>query len=186
MKNDILSYSELDGINDIGRIKDTRIKELVWLSIEDTQMLLRQPDISKKTGIRDRFYLALLYDSGCRNEEIDNLKVKDFVINKKGEAELHVIGKGTKYRCTPITSDLIESYHQYCHIYHPDVLKSADAFMFYTERNGIIAKMSDDNVRRFMNKYDAEIRLKNPEIPHLHPHLMRHYGESFKMVSDYM
>jgi len=174
MKNDMLSYSNLNDINDISRIKDIRIKELVWLSIEDTQMLLQQPDTSKKTGIRDRFYLALLYDSGCRNEEIINLKVRDFVINKKGEAELHVIGKGKKYRCTPITSDIIGIYHQYCHIYHLNSSKSADTFMFYTIRNGIIAQMSDDNVRRFMKKYDAEIRLKNPRVPHLHPHLMRH------------
>ena len=174
MKNDALLYGDLDGINDISRIRDTRTKKLVWLSIEDMQMLLQQPDTSKKTGIRDRFFLALLYDSGCRIEEIISLKVKDFVINRNGEAELHVIGKGAKYRCTPITSDVIEIYRQYCHIYRLDTSKDADTFMFYTVRNGIITKMSDDNVRRFMNKYDAEIRIKNPEIPHLHPHLMRH------------
>lgn len=174
MKNDALSYGDLDRINDIARIKDTRVKELEWLSIEDTQMLLRQPDTSKKTGIRDRFYIALLYDSGCRNDEIINLRARDFVINKKGEAELHVIGKGTKYRCTPITSDLIEIYHQYWCVFHKDAAKYDDTPMFYTVRNGIITPMSDDNVRRFINKYDTEIRLKKPEIPHLHPHLMRH------------
>ena len=174
MKNDALSYGDLSDINDICRIKDIRTKELIWLSIEETQMLLRQPDVSKKTGIRDRFYLALMYDSGCRNEEIINLKVKDFCINKNGEAELHVIGKGTKYRYIPITGDVVEIYNQYCNIYHAEVLKSVDELMFYTIRNGIVTKMSDDNVRRFMSKYDAEMKLKNPTIPHLHPHLLRH------------
>lgn len=70
MKNDALLYGDLDGINDISRIRDTRTKKLVWLSIENMQMLLQQPDTSRKTGIRDRFFLALLYDSGCRIEEM--------------------------------------------------------------------------------------------------------------------
>jgi site-specific recombinase XerD len=74
MKNDALSYGDLSDINDICRIKDIRTNKLILISIKETKMLLKQPDDSKKTGIRDRFYLALLYDSGCRNEEIINLK----------------------------------------------------------------------------------------------------------------
>ena len=174
MKNDAISFGDLSDINDIARIKDTRTKELVWLSIEETQMLLRQPDTSKKTGIRDRFYLALMYDSGCRNDEVKNLRVRDFVINKNGEAELHVVGKGKKYRCIPITADVVEIHNQYCRTYHPNAAKDADASMFYTVRNGIVAEMSDDNVRRLMNKYETEIKQNNPDLPHLHPHLLRH------------
>lgn len=174
MSEDISFYSELARINDINRVKDTRLKEPVWLSMEATQMLLQQPDPSKKTGIRDRFYMSLLYDSGCRNEEVINLKVRDFVLNRNGGAELHVIGKGGKYRCIPIMDEVVRQYHAYCHYYHPERSEHADTFMFYTVRNGIYARMSDDNVRRFMNQYETELKRTNPELPHLHPHLLRH------------
>ncbi|WP_279237938.1 hypothetical protein [Clostridium diolis] len=30
--------------------------------------VLEQPDISKKTGMIDKFFIALLYDSGCRDQ----------------------------------------------------------------------------------------------------------------------
>lgn len=174
MKNDISSYSTLNAINEIVRLKDTRHKEMIWLSIDEVQLLLQQPDISKRTGLRDRFYLALLYESGCRNEEIINLQLSDFVINRNSEAELHVIGKGTKYRCIPLTKNIVDIYHQYCHLYHPDASKDRNSSMFYTIRNGIVSRMSDDNVRRFMNNYEDAIKVKQPQFPHLHPHLMRH------------
>lgn len=44
--------------------------------------MLRQPDINKKTGIRDRFFIALMYESGCRDDEILHMRLKNIVINK--------------------------------------------------------------------------------------------------------
>ena len=173
MKNDFISYSELNDIIEIAKIPDVRKKEIVYLTIQEMKLVLRQPNVSKRTGFRDKFYIALLYDSGCRDQEILDLRVKDFAVTKNGEAELHIIGKNNKYRVTPITEDVVTIFHDYCQIYHPDPYGDKEAYLFYTVRNGITSQMSDDNVQRFLKVYEKSARAENPELPHLHPHLFR-------------
>lgn len=135
------------------------------------KLVLSQPDTSKRLGIRDKFFMYLLYDSGCRVQEILDLKVKSFFV-KNGVAQLHVIGKGNKFRATPISNELIEMFNEYCAHFHRKATQ--DDFMFYTIRNGIRVKMSSDNVQRFVEKYGAKARSQMPSIPHIYPHLFRH------------
>lgn len=171
MSTDILSFSEYSKIQEIAKEADPKKDEMEYLTIGQTKLILSQPDIKKKTGMRDKFFISLLYDSGCRNQEILDLKVGDFV-EMKDNTELHVIGKGRKYRVTPISKDVRDLFHKYCQIYHPVLNK--DSILFYTVRNSIIAQMSADNVARFMNKYEAQAKVYDPDIPHIHPHLFRH------------
>jgi len=173
MKNDFLSFTELNDIAEIAKIPDIRKRELAFLTVQDMKHVLRQPDVSKKIGCRDKFYIALLYDSGCRDQEILDLRVKDFAITRNGEADLHVVGKGNKYRVTPITKDVVKIFHDYCKMYHTDSDNNIDSYLFYTVRNGITSQMSDDNVQRFLRVYEKSARVDNPELPHLHPHLFR-------------
>lgn len=174
MKNDFISYAELNDITEIAKIPDVRKRELVYLTIQDMKLILEQPNVRKKNGIRDKFYIALLYDSGCRDQEILDLKVKDFIITKSYEADLHVIGKGNKYRVTPITGDVVKIFHNYCKVYHPNIDDNKEDYLFYTVRNSIVSRMSADNVQRFLKVYENSARISNPELPHLHPHLFRH------------
>ena len=173
MKNDFIAYSVLNDIAEISKIPDMRKNDLVYLSIKDMKLVMNQPDIRKKTGFRDKFYIALLYDSGCRDQEILDLKVKDFAITRNGEANLHVIGKGNKYRVTPISRDVVKIFYDYCKLYHPNADKNMDAYLFYTVRNGITSQMSDDNIQRFLRVYEKSARIANKKLPHLHPHLFR-------------
>ena len=73
-----LEYADLNDIAEIARRSDQRRTKMVYLSIEDMKLILEQPDISRETGMRDKFYIALLYDSGCRDQEILDLKIQDF------------------------------------------------------------------------------------------------------------
>lgn len=173
-KNGKIAYSDLNDIALISRIKDQRKQELICLSIEQTKLVLKQPDIMKKTGRRDRFFIALLYDSGCRDQEILNLKVKDFAITKNNDAEIRILGKGKKYRATPISSEVARLFREYCKDYHPDTKESQDRLLFYTVRNGLSAEMSADNVQRFMKVYEKSAQCVDRTLPHLHPHLFRH------------
>ena len=172
-KNNLISFVEYEEICEIGEIADTRTPDFSWLSIEEIKMILEQPNVSKKTGVRDRFFLALLYESGCRDDEILHLKVKDFVVNSSGEPDIHIWGKGQKYRCTPISANILPYYRAYCAIYHSEIEKEQEELLFYTERNGIKTAMSSDNVQRFMRTYEKQIKAGGTEIIHLHPHLFR-------------
>lgn len=174
MKNDFISYAELNDIAEIAKVSDKRKKQLIYLTIQEMKLIMKQPDIHKKTGLRDKFYIALLYDSGCRNQEILDLKVKDIDITRNSEANLHIIGKGKKYRVTPVTEDVTKIFHNYCKVYHPNATHDKEAYLFYTIRNGLTSQMSADNVQRFLRVYEKKARIENPELPHLHPHLFRH------------
>lgn len=172
-KNNLISFIDYEEICEIGEVADTRIPEFSWLSIDEIKLIIEQPDTNKKTGIRDRFFLALLYESGCRDDEILHLRVKDFIINSNGEPDMHIWGKGQKYRCTPISANILPYYKAYCSLYHEDIEKEQDDLMFYTVRNEIKAPMSSDNVQRFLNSYEKKIKDQNIDIMHLHPHLFR-------------
>ncbi len=176
MKNNLLAMTELSKINDISKLDDPRKNEFIYLSVEDVKFLLRLPDSHTKMGIRDRFFMALLYDSGCRDQEILDLKIKDFIIDDLNTAELHVIGKGNKYRVTPISTEVAKIFQQYCHSYGIDLHDDSDAFIFTTKntrRGGESSKMSDDNTQRILRKYEAKAKETRPEFPHLHAHLFR-------------
>ncbi len=176
MKNSLMSFSELSRINDIARIDDLRRNEFIFLGVDDVKLILQLPDTHTRTGIRDRFFIALLYDSGCRDQEILSLRFKDFIASDPNAAELHVIGKGSKYRVTPISSDVVGIFHQYCKAYQIDGSECQEEYIFTTRntrKGGSKAKMSDDNVQRILKKYETLAKESNPGIPHLHAHLFR-------------
>lgn len=171
MDENILMISELSSIQKIADIPNTTEDTIKFLTVQETKIILSQPDINKTVGLRDNFFLYLLYDSGCRIQEILDLKLRDFVIQKE-VAELHIVGKGNKYRVTPISQELIPKFERYCSIYHQD--SSYEDYLFYTTRKGVRSQMSSDAVQAFIKKYGDMARTSVAEIPHLHPHLFRH------------
>lgn len=173
MKNDILYADEMNRIADIAMLKDTRKDNFEYLSADEVKNLLNLPDKNTKIGIRDCFYMALLYDSGARDQELLDLCVRDFVLKNADSIELHINGKGNKYRATPISNELRPIYQRYMSVYHSDESAFSDEPLFYTIRKGLKCKMSADNVQRFLNKYEQEAKTYLPDIIHLHPHLFR-------------
>jgi len=119
MGSDMLSFDELAQIQKIAQTPDPKKDELEYLTIEETRLILKQPDTNKKTGIRDRFFLALLYDSGCRDQEMLDLRLKDFFMIKDS-TELHIVGKGRKYRVTPISKEVQSMFDEYCALFHQE------------------------------------------------------------------
>lgn len=171
MDENILMISELSAIQKIADIPNTTNDTIKFLTVQETKVILSQPDINKTVGLRDNFFLYLLYDSGCRIQEILDLKLRDFVVQKES-AELHIVGKGNKYRVTPISQELIPKFERYCSTYHQG--SSYDDYLFYTTRKGVRSKMSSDAAQAFIKKYGDKARDHSAEIPHLHPHLFRH------------
>lgn len=146
------------------------------MSVEDVKFVLQLPDTHTKVGMRDCFLMSLLYDSGCRDQEILDLKVKDFIVDESDAAELHVIGKGGKYRVTPISAEVAQIYSQYCDTFGINIHADSDTYIFTTKntrKGGESTKMSDDNTQRILRKYETKAKEKRPDFPHLHAHLFR-------------
>jgi site-specific recombinase XerD len=152
--------------------KKTGSKTVDFMTEEALKTVLAQPDTSTKTGIRDLFFMILMYDTGARNREILDLRVKDFDADSKTPC-VHLTGKGNKKRIVPVMAKTVEHFRNYVSLYHPGGI--SERYLFYTVRNGILQPMSDDNVSRFMKKYGRAARGTCPEVPdNLHPHLFRH------------
>lgn len=142
---------------------------LKYMSKDAITAILRQPDSSKKNGIRDLFFLVLMYDSAARDCEMLSMRFCDF--DSVGKV-VYLLGKGNKPRSVPISDDTIQHFHRYAKIFHPQ--KDEFTPMFYTIRHGNKGQMSDDNVARFVSKYGDSAKAECAEVPDcVHPHLFR-------------
>lgn len=171
MDENILLISELSSIQKIADVPNATDNTVKFLTVQETKLILSQPDTNKAIGLRDNFFLYLLYDSGCRIQEILDLKLRDFVV-QKDSAELHIVGKGNKYRATPISQELIPKFERYCSVYHQG--SSYEDYLFYTTRKGVRSQMSSDAAQAFIKKYGDKARATLTDLPHLYPHLFRH------------
>ena len=81
-----------------------------FLSFEQVEALIAQPDVSTPRGLRDRAMLELLYATGMRVSELINVRAADLHLR---EHYMTCIGKGNKERLIPIgdqASDWVERY----------------------------------------------------------------------------
>lgn len=189
---------ELDAVvlgGQICSIKSIRTKETVvgYLSEEATQILLNQPDRLSNIGFRDFFILFILYKTGCRVEELVNIRLFDIHFGKKPFLTLH--GKGNKNRNLPLRESIIANIEKYLQIFHPNSHFEASTFLIYTIRDGVKKRMTEDNVRKIVRRYGNLAREKDPSIPNnLHPHMLRHtfamhafqHGVPLEILKDWL
>lgn len=76
----------------LGKSQERQIK---FLTTDQVERLLREPNLQKIDGLRDRAILELLFSTGLRVSELVRLNVSD--INLKS-LEISVLGKGRKVR----------------------------------------------------------------------------------------
>jgi integrase len=91
-----------------------------------------------------------------------------------------LLGKGSKPRRLPITSDTARHLGRYTTVFHPSPQPTAP--LFYTVRNHRPTQMSDDNVARFVRQHAATAKATCPDVPaRVHPHMLRHYVNGWVM-----
>ena len=168
---DLLSFETYSRIQDIDSIPTPDRFLDRTLSIEEVRRLLELPKVSTKFGLRDRFYIAFLYDTGCRNSEILGISLGD-IRGGKENGSVKVIGKGKKPRVTPLSREVVAMFKQYAQVFH--IENNFQKPLFYTSNKNGISNMSADNAARILLKYETIAKAHYPHLPHLHPHLFRH------------
>ena len=130
-------------------------------------------DVSSHKGLRDCFFLTLMYDSAARNGEMLRLRLSDISTEN---ASICLFGKGSKPRLVPLTKDTLSMFEKYRSVFHTGSEGSdRDTLLFYTRHKGEKTPMSDDNVARFLKAYATLARSRNPHVPEkVHPHMIRH------------
>jgi site-specific recombinase XerD len=80
--------------------KPAMTKPVGYMSMKAISAIIEQPDITKPNGLRDRFFMILLYDTGARIDEMIRIELCDLYISKKSKITLH--GKRGKDRTIPL------------------------------------------------------------------------------------
>jgi len=164
-----------------------------FMSEAAVKSLLEQPDTSTAKGLRDRFFMVLMYDTAARVGEILNLRVKD--IHQGTTPTITLYGKGSKVRTVPLMKKTIDHFKSYLHAFHPDADCFSGEYLFYIIRDGQKRPMSDDNVQKFMKAYGRSAQQICPDVPdNVHAHLWRHsramhlyqHGMDLTLISQWL
>ena len=164
------SYLELSKVPP-KRVAGSRVS---YLSENALAALLRQPNEKSRLGIRDRFFMVLLYDTGARIQEILDLRLTDLHLDDAVPC-VYLTGKGQKTRAVPLLAKTVQHLELYIRHFHSQKPQNPEDLLFYTVIKGATGKMSPDNVSCFINRYAKSARHLCPEVPErVHPHLFRH------------
>ena len=136
------------------------------LSVAEIDAILKQPDIRKPLGVRDRAMLEVLYATGVRVSELTNLKQSNLMFDSE---LILVFGKGSKERLVPIGPSAINwvtAYQRDVRIHLAKAGRSKDV-LFLNFRGG---KLSRAAIRDLVVKYARSAGIKKE----IHPHTFRH------------
>ena len=143
-----------------------------FLTIQEMEILLKQPDRTKESGKRDLVLLVTLYDTGARVQELIDLTMKDIRLDNPAVITLH--GKGRKSRQVPIMKNTRELLAEYLRYYDGNKgYALQDAPVFYNQYK---TKLTRRGVSYIIKKYVEAAR----ESPGFHndgtitPHVFRH------------
>lgn len=179
--------------SDIPRQKMDSWASIEYMSEDAVNAILRQPTSTNSAGLRDLFYMILLYDTAARVDEMTKIRICDIRIGRTSTVILH--GKGSKTRTVPIMERTVSYFKQYMKLFYPHEPEYSKQPLFYVKRKGINTPMSDDNVRRFMKKYATMARMECKEVPDcVYPHLWRHsramhlyqHGMDLTLISQWL
>lgn len=144
-------------------------KTVDYLSVDAVSQLLQEPDPNSSSGIRDLAILSLLYESGCRVQELINLKYGNVSITVS--ATITITGKGNKVRIIPISHNVVSILTQYTAIYGI----SDPMQQLFTNRQA--KPLTRSGIAYILKKHSDSARSRNPDIfgnAAIHPHVLRH------------
>lgn len=139
------------------------------LTVEQTRLLLAQPDRSTRRGRRDAALLATLYDTAARVQELADLTVRDLRLEHPAMTAL--TGKGRKTRHVPLMANTTAVLAAYLGEHRLDAPGHDDHPVFFNQHR---SKLSRGGIAWIIGKYLA--RTDNPQLAgaDVSPHTLRH------------
>lgn len=130
-------------------------------------------DYQKKNAIRDAAVVELLFATGIRISELCSLKETDVNLTERA---ILIYGKGSKERIVQIGNDAVaDILNRYRTAFLPAIQSNN---RFFVNQNG--STLSDQSVRRMINKYTS---LAAIEL-HITPHMFRHTFATSLLEAD--
>ena len=168
-------YEEPEGLLHFQKVIAVPLKKapkpvVPYLTPEAMKVLLAQPDKSTAKGRRDVVLLSVLYDSGCRVQELIDLNSGSFIL---GPPPVMVLaGKGNKTRRVPLMKNTVSLLEAYIHENALDKpFKSNYPFFVNKQHN----RLTKEGVSYILGRYVPDARNENQMVPEkVTPHMFRH------------
>ena len=136
-----------------------------FLSLEDVDRLLEQPDTSTVLGLRDRAMIELLYATGLRVSELVGVRLADL---RLAEHYLTCVGKGRKERLVPIGEQAADWIRRYQATARRELLRGrASPRLFVNARGGALSRVG---FWKILKRQARAARLPRT----ISPHVLRH------------
>jgi len=135
-----------------------------FLTIEQAKKLLEAPDISNKTGLRDRAILELFFSTGLRIAELASLNREQIKTDTTTEdLELVIIGKGDRPRPVYLSSRALEWTKRYLDTRND---KEKALFINYKGPKRADRRLSIRSIENIVKKYAVASGLPSFTVPH--------------------
>ena len=171
-KEDITAVTHRDEILKVDTAKVSK-KLVEHMSDDAVQAVISAPDVRTTKGLRDMFLMLFLYKTGARIQEVLDIKLCDIQFGRVPAVTLY--GKGNKMRCVPLRENIVGHLKEYIKYFHQGESIDSEQHLFFTIRNGVKKRMTEDNARYLTHEYGIMAREKCAEVPeNVHPHLFRH------------
>ena len=137
-----------------------------FLSLDDVDTLIAQPDTKTPRGLRDRAMIELLYATGMRVSELISVRAVDLHLH---EHYLTCIGKGSKERLIPIGDQATDWITRYQREGRAPFLRGRrpSARLFLNMRGGSLSRVG---FWKILKGYAARAGLPRT----ISPHVLRH------------
>lgn len=136
-----------------------------FLSLEEVDRLLEQPDASRPLGLRDKALIELLYATGLRVSELIGLRAGDLNLD---EGYLTCVGKGDKQRMVPLGQQAADWVRRYMRDGRPALVKKKSSpWLFVNARGGALSRVGFWKV---LKGYGIAAGISRD----LSPHVLRH------------
>ena len=136
-----------------------------FLSLEEVDTLIAQPDVATPLGLRDRAMIELLYATGMRVSELVGVRTTDLHLR---ERYLTCVGKGDKERLVPTGDQAIEWIERYQKTARPVLLKGRASTRLFLNVWG--EPLSRVGFWKLLKRYGRRANLPRS----LSPHVVRH------------
>ena len=133
------------------------------LTVEEVRKLMDQPDLSAKTGMRDRAMMEVFYSTGIRLNELLTLKVHHADLDDK---TLYIRkAKGGKQRVVPTGKTAVRFLKAYLKKIRPHhARKQPRQRRLFLNHSG--RAMTAESVRAALRKYRLKAGITKPVSPH--------------------
>lgn len=145
-----------------------------FLTLDQIEDLLKQQDLSKKSGIRDKAILELLFSTGMRISELTNLNKSDMTSQILDRREFTIVGKGNKVRTVYLSKEAVVWLKKYLATrkddFKPLFVRYSGKAMDPEDVDGESLRLTPRSVQRMVKKY---ARMAGISID-VTPHVLRH------------